>query len=138
MTENLALTRGWETIFVVEDDEGLRRLARRALESSGYRLLEAGNPREAVQTASEYAGPIHLLLSDVVMPESEGAPLIDRLTAVRPGLRVLYMSGYPDETIVHHGVLEEGVPFLQKPFTPQALARKVRDVLDAPLASRGV
>ena len=138
ITENLALTRGWETIFVVEDDEGLRRLARRALESSGYRLLEAGNPREAVQTASEYAGPIHLLLSDVVMPESEGAPLIDRLTAVRPGLRVLYMSGYPDETIVHHGVLEEGVPFLQKPFTPQALARKVRDVLDAPLASRGV
>jgi len=137
-TEHLALTRGWETIFVVEDDEGLRRLARRALESSGYRLLEAGNPREAVQTASEYAGPIHLLLSDVVMPESEGAPLIDRLTAVRPGLRVLYMSGYPDETIVHHGVLEEGVPFLQKPFTPQALARKVRDVLDAPLASRSV
>ena len=137
-TEHLALTRGWETIFVVEDDEGLRRLARRALESSGYRLLEAGNPREAVQTASEYAGPIHLLLSDVVMPESEGAPLIDRLTAARPGLRVLYMSGYPDETIVHHGVLEEGVPFLQKPFTPQALARKVRDVLDAPFASGSV
>ena len=66
------------------------------------------------------------------MPESEGAPLIDRLTAGRPGLRVLYMSGYADETIVHHGVLEDGVPFLQKPFTPHALARKVRDVLDAP------
>jgi PAS domain S-box-containing protein len=132
MTEKLDLPRGWETILVVEDDEGLRRLAVRALQSSGYRLLEAGNPREAVRTAREYAGPIHLLLSDVVMPESEGAPLIDRLTAVRPGLRVLYMSGYADDAIVHHGVLEEGVPFLQKPFTPQALARKVRDVLDAP------
>jgi len=136
MTEQLDLPRGWETIFVVEDDEWLRRLACRALENSGYRLLEAGNPREAVQTASEYDGPIHLLLSDVVMPESEGAPLIDRLTAVRPGLRVLYMSGYPDETIVQHGVLEEGVPFLQKPFTPQALSRKVRDVLDTPADSR--
>src|SRR6185295_13780313 len=136
--ENLDLTRGWETILVVEDDGDLRRLARRALECSGYRIVEAGNPREAVQVAGAYAGPIHLMLSDVVMPESEGAPLIDRLTAARPGLRVLYMSGYPDETIVHHGVLEEGVPFLQKPFTPQALARKVRDVLDAPSASRSV
>ena len=74
MVENVDLQRGWETILVVEDDAGLRRLARRALESSGYHLLEAGNPREAVQTAAEYDGPIHLLLSDVVMPESEGAP----------------------------------------------------------------
>ena len=100
--------------------------------TAAINLLEAGNPREAVQTAGAYDGPIHLLLSDVVMPESEGAPLIERLSAVRPGLRVLYMSGYADEAIVHHGVLEEGVPFLQKPFTPQTLARKVRDVLDAP------
>jgi CheY-like chemotaxis protein len=136
MIENVDLPRGWETIFVVEDDEVLRRLTRRALERSGYRLLDAGNPREAVQTAAEYHGPIHLLLSDVVMPESEGAPLIDRLTAVRPGVRVLYMSGYTDESIVHYGVLEEGVPFLQKPFTPYALARKVRDVLDARSPSR--
>jgi two-component system, cell cycle sensor histidine kinase and response regulator CckA len=132
MAEHVELPRGRETILVVEDDDGLRYLARRALENSGYRLLEAGNPREAVQIAGGYDGPIHLLLSDVVMPESEGAPLIDRLTAVRPGLRVLYMSGYADEAIVHHGVLEEGVPFLQKPFAPQTLARKVRDVLDAP------
>jgi DNA-binding NtrC family response regulator len=134
--EGVALARGSETILVVEDDAGLRRLARRALETSGYRVLDAGNPREAVQAASEYADPIDLLLSDVVMPESEGAPLIDRLLAVRPDLRVLYMSGYADEAIVHHGVLEEGVPFLQKPFTPQALARKVRDVLDAPPPTR--
>jgi PAS domain S-box-containing protein len=138
MNENVDLARGWETIFVVEDDAGLRGLACCALERSGYRLLEAGNPREAVQTASEFAGPIHLLLSDVVMPESEGAPLIERLSAARPGLRVLYMSGYTDEAIVHHGVLEKGVPFLQKPFTPQALARKVRDVLDAPYDSRSL
>jgi nitrogen-specific signal transduction histidine kinase/CheY-like chemotaxis protein len=136
--EGLDLPRGWETVLVVEDDEGLRGLARRGLESSGYHLLEAGNPREAVEIAGEYARPIHLLLSDVVMPESEGAPLIERLTAVRPGLRVLYMSGYADETIVHHGVLKEGIPFLQKPFTLQALARKVRDVLDAPLSPRRV
>jgi len=138
MTETVDLPRGWETIFVVEDDEVLRRLTRRALERSGYRLLEAGNPREAVQTAAEYHGPIHLLLSDVVMPESEGAPLIDRLTAVRPGVRVLYMSGYTDESIAHYGVLEAGVPFLQKPFTPYALTRKVRDVLDAQSPRRDV
>jgi two-component system cell cycle sensor histidine kinase/response regulator CckA len=130
--DKVDLAGGWETIFVVEDDEGLRRLALRALARRGYQLLEAGNPREAVQTASQYPGPIHLLLSDVVMPESEGEPLIDRLTAVRPGLRVLYMSGYTDDAIVHQGILKEGTPFLQKPFTPQALARKVRDVLDAP------
>ena len=101
------------------------------LERAGYRVLQAGNPKEAVQVASEYSGPIHLLLSDVIMPESEGPPLFDRLVTGRPGLRVLYMSGYADEAIVRHGVILEGTPFLQKPFTTPALARKVRDVLDA-------
>jgi len=80
--------------------------------------------------ASEFAGPIHLLVSDVVMPDSEGPPLLDRLIGARPAVRVLYMSGYADEA-VRHVLLVEGTPFLQKPFTPHALSQKVREVLDA-------
>jgi CheY-like chemotaxis protein len=128
---------GTETLLVVEDDEAVRLLAREALERSGYRVLVAGNPREAEQVASACAGPIDLLLTDVIMPESEGAPLIERLMKTRPALRVLYMSGYADAAIVHHGVLAEGTPFLQKPFTPHALTRRVRGVLDAPGRSEG-
>jgi two-component system cell cycle sensor histidine kinase/response regulator CckA len=124
--------RGSETVLLVEDDEGVRLLARVTLEHSGYRVLQAGNPREAAQLASEFAGPIHLLLSDIIMPESEGPLLFDRLITVRPALRVLYMSGYANEAILRHVLLVEGTPFLQKPFTPQALTRRVRDVLDAP------
>jgi PAS domain S-box-containing protein len=127
-----AVRRGSETILLVEDDEGVRLLARVTLERTGYHVLHAGSPKEAVRIAAEAAGPIHLLLSDVIMPDSEGPPLFDRLAKVQPDLRVLYMSGYADEAIVRHGVLVEGTPFLQKPFTPHALARKVRDVLDAP------
>ena len=82
--------------------------------------------------AGECTGPIHLLLSDVIMPESEGPPLFDRLATLQRGIRVLYMSGYADEFIIRHGFVVEGAPFLQKPFTPLALARKVRDVLEAP------
>jgi CheY-like chemotaxis protein len=124
--------RGSETVLLVEDDTAVRLLARVALEGAGYRVLHAANPKEAMRLATEFSAPIHLLLSDVIMPESEGPPLLDRLANVQPGLRVLYMSGYADEAIVRHGVLVEGTPFLQKPFTPIALARKVRDVLDAP------
>ncbi len=102
------------------------------LQRSGYRVLDAGNPREAIQVASECAGAIDLRLTDVVMPESEGLPLFDRLSKSRPDLRVLYMSGYADEAVVRHGVLAAGTPFLQKPFTPLVLARKIRAVLDAP------
>jgi two-component system cell cycle sensor histidine kinase/response regulator CckA len=123
-------SRCCETILLVEDDEGVRLLARVALEHSGYRVLQAANPKEAARLASEFDGPIHLLLSDVIMPESEGPPLLDRLVSTRPEIRVLYMSGYAGEA-VRHVLLVEGTPFLQKPFTPQALARKVRDVLDA-------
>ncbi len=83
----------------------------------------------------EFAGPIHLLVSDVIMPESDGPPLLDRLVKEHPAVRVLYMSGYADEAIVRHGILVEGTPFLQKPFTPQALTQKVRDVLDAPVST---
>jgi two-component system, cell cycle sensor histidine kinase and response regulator CckA len=123
---------GVETILLVEDDKDVRGLARTRLERSGYRVLEAADPREAGELASTFAGEIHLLLSDVIMPHSEGEPLIDRLDAVRPGLKVLYISGYADEAVVRRGVLREGMPFLQKPFTPGTLARKVREVLDAP------
>ena len=123
--------KGSETVLVVEDDPAVRLLAGVALRRSGYEVLEAGNPLEAVRIASDYLLPIQLLLSDVIMPESEGAPLVERLRQARPELRLLYMSGYTDDAIVHHGVLEEGIPFLQKPFTPQGLSQKVREVLDA-------
>jgi DNA-binding NtrC family response regulator len=123
--------RGLETVLVAEDDSAVRLLARVSLQRCGYRVLEASNPEEAVRIALDYTEPIHLLLSDVIMPESEGAPLIERLREGRPDLRLLYMSGYTDDAIVHHGVLDEGIPFLQKPFTPHALAQKVRRVLDA-------
>lgn len=121
-----------ETILLVEDDDGVRRLARVTLERSGYRVLEAVNPRHAAEVASEFSGPIHLLLSDIIMPESDGPPLFASLRQRRPNLRALYMSGYADATIVRRGVIEQGTPFLPKPFTPAALVRKVRDVLDAP------
>ncbi len=117
--------------MLVEDDEAVRLLARVTLTRAGYRVIEAGNPKVGLRVATTFDGPIHLLVSDVVMPESEGAPLFDRLRPNRPGLRVLYMSGYADEAVVRHGVLVEGTPFLQKPFSPLALAQKVREVLDA-------
>ena len=127
------IARGSETILLVEDDDSVRRLARLMLERTGYRVVEAGNPKEALRLANEFGRPIDLLLSDVIMPESEGPPLFNRLVREHPAVRVLYMSGYADEAIVRHGVLVEGTPFLQKPFTPRALTQKVRDVLDAPV-----
>jgi two-component system cell cycle sensor histidine kinase/response regulator CckA len=124
--------RGSETILLVEDDEAVRRLARLILERTGYRIIEAKNPKDAVRVAEQFGERIDLLLSDLIMPESEGPPLLDRLRAVRPALRVLYISGYADEAVVRHGVIVEGTPFLQKPFTPLALSGKVREVLDDP------
>jgi PAS domain S-box-containing protein len=123
---------GSETVLVVEDEAGVRKLVGRTLERNGYRVLHASNPMEAVAVAKEFDGPIHLLVSDVIMPESQGPPLIDRLTRERPDLRVLYMSGYANEAVIQRGLLIEGTEFLQKPFTPQDLKRKVREVLDAP------
>ena len=108
----------------------MRPLARRILERLGYRVLEAASPRAVVRVAGDYGGEIHLLLSDVIMPESDGPPLFDRLVAVRPDLRVLYMSGYTGEAL-REVLLVDGTSFLQKPFTPHTLAEKVRQVLDA-------
>jgi two-component system, cell cycle sensor histidine kinase and response regulator CckA len=123
---------GSETILLVEDDEAVRRLARLSLERSGYSVVDSANPKEALRAANQFGGQIDLLLSDVVMPESEGLPLFQRLAEIRPSLRVLYMSGYADEAVIRHGIVVEGTPFLQKPFTPFALSAKVRAVLDGP------
>jgi signal transduction histidine kinase len=122
--------KGSETILLAEDDEAVRRLARRALEASGYRVLESAHGGEAVRVAEQHLGPIHLLVSDVIMPEMGGRILAERLTASRPGIKVLFMSGYTDDAVVRYGVLEAEMAFLQKPFTLSALARRVREVLD--------
>jgi len=121
---------GTETILLAEDEEVVRRLAREILSGNGYKVLEAGNGREALLLSEAHRGEIHLLLTDVVMPKMSGRELTERIRPLRPGLRILYMSGYTDDAILRHGVLEDGIPFLQKPFTPEELARKVREVLD--------
>ncbi len=126
-----ASPRGTETVLLVEDEESVRALARSILESFGYRVLEAAGAEEAVETTRRYQQPIHLLLTDVVMPSVGGPDLASRIQALRPGLKVLFMSGYTDETVFRHGHLGHGQLFLQKPFTPAALARKVREVLGA-------
>jgi CheY-like chemotaxis protein len=121
---------GQETILLVEDNPEVRDLARQVLVRQGYTVLEAAEGEEALRRAEEHAGPIHLLLTDVVMPGMTGKALAERLGGLRPDLKVLYMSGYTDETIAHHGVLEPGVAFLQKPFSSFNLALKVRQVLN--------
>jgi len=123
---------GTETILLAEDDELLRPLARNLLERLGYTVLAAANAEEALALVRKHAIPIHLLVADVVMPGESGRQLGRRLAELRPETRVLYVSGYTDEVIVHHGMLEPGLNYLQKPFTPGALARKVREVLDSP------
>ena len=123
--------RGTETILLVEDETGVRRLSCTILESQGYTVLEAASGAEALEIARSHTGEIHLLATDVVMPGMSGRVLWDRLRALHPGPRVLFMSGYTDDAIARHGVLEPGIAFLQKPFTPFGLAQKVRDVLDA-------
>jgi PAS domain S-box-containing protein len=122
---------GSETVLVVEDDDRVRDLVLRILRAQGYTLLEARNGQEALRLAADHAGPIHLLLTDLVMPGMSGQILSRQLCQTRPGLRVLFVSGYTDDVISHHGVLDPGVAFLEKPFSPVALTCKVRQVLDA-------
>jgi len=127
-----ASVRGSETVFVVEDDEMVRALIRRMLETRGYTVLLAPHGDEALQLLERHPGRVDLLMTDVVMPGMSGRDLADRVAERRPGIKVLYLSGYTDDAIVRHGVLEPGIAFLQKPFSADALARKVREVLDSP------
>jgi PAS domain S-box-containing protein len=123
---------GDETVLVVEDQEPVRRLTRKVLEMQGYAVLAAADGLEALRVAEHHAGTIHILVTDLVMPGMNGREVGRQLTAGRPDMRVLYLSGYADDAIGRHGVLEPGLAFLQKPFTPETLARRVREVLDAP------
>jgi CheY-like chemotaxis protein len=122
---------GSETVLLVEDEVKLRSLARRILETEGYEVLEAPGAMEALLIASQHKGPIHILVADVVMPVMSGRELAERLAKVHSQMKILYMLGCTGDTIVRHGVLESEVAFLQKPFAPELLARKVRDALDA-------
>ena len=122
--------RGTETVLLVEDQAEVRALVRETLEELGYSVLEAGDGAAGLAVAAPYPGPIHLLATDVVMPHMGGGELAGRLAALRPGLKVLYLSGYPDDEVVRHGVSRAEAGFLAKPFTPADLARKVREVLD--------
>ena len=121
---------GLETILLVEDDESIRNLTKTVLQRHGYAVIEASNGGEAFLFCETYAKPIALLLSDVVMPKMSGRQLSERLAKLQPNMATLFMSGYTDDAIVQHGVLEPGTPFLQKPFHPEILARKVRETLD--------
>jgi nitrogen-specific signal transduction histidine kinase/ActR/RegA family two-component response regulator len=119
-----------ETVLLVEDAQRVRAVVREILEMSGYVVLEARHGAEALEVSRAHPGVIHLLVTDVVMPQMSGRELAQRLATLRPELKVLYMSGYTDDAIVRHGVLAAGIAFLSKPFTPDALALKVREVLD--------
>ncbi len=122
---------GTETVLLVEDEAALLRLARRLLELLGYTVLSANAPHEAIRLAAEHTGVIHLLLTDVVMPGMSGRDLGERLSATRPEMKRLFMSGFTADAIARSGVLDEGLHFIQKPFTKAALAVKLREVLDA-------
>ena len=122
---------GTETILVVEDEEAILNIAKRILREAGYTVLTAASPDDALMACKAQQGKIHLLLTDVVMPQMGGRVLAETLVVARPGIKVLYMSGYTDDAIVHHGTLDPGTHFITKPFTAADLARKVREVLDS-------
>jgi DNA-binding NtrC family response regulator len=127
----VALVTGRERILLVEDDGGVRALTRHILAECGYDVVAMGNPTEAAALADSELLGMSMLLTDVVMPGLSGRQLADQLRGRFPGLKVLYMSGYTDDAIMRHGVLESSVHFLQKPFTPQSLSVKIREVLDS-------
>jgi two-component system, cell cycle sensor histidine kinase and response regulator CckA len=121
-----------ETILVVEDDPAVRAVAARALKRFGYDVLAAEGGEEALQLARRHRGAINLLLTDIMMPGLNGVEVASAVTRVRPGIHVFFMSGYADQDLVRQGLLEPGTHFLQKPFTPQELAARIREILDGP------
>jgi CheY-like chemotaxis protein len=123
------LSSGSETILLVEDQEQVLMLTQNVLAGCGYQVLSCGNALSALQLAGAHDGTIHLLLTDVVMPDMSGPELADRLKALRPSCKVLYMSGYSGDAIAHRGILDVGVAYLAKPFSAAQLSSKVRDVL---------
>jgi CheY-like chemotaxis protein len=130
ITASADTARGAETILLVEDEREVRALARDILKARGYTVLEASDGTDALQISERHPGTIHLVLTDLVMPGMSGRELVSRLTILRPGVAVLYMSGYTDDAMAHHDVLDPPVAFLLKPMAPDALARKVREILD--------
>ncbi len=124
--------KGTETILLVEDDEAVRSVTRRALSRFGYHVLSASRGAEAVDVATDFRGPIHLLLTDIMMPGMNGVEVAGAVSRLRPGILVFFMSGYADKDLVRQGLLEPGTHFLQKPFTPQELADRIRHILDRP------
>lgn len=131
-TADDAIAKGSETILLVEDEEAILRLSKIVLERFGYNVLAADTPKKALAIAESLEEPLHLLLTDVVMPEMNGKELTRKIEKMKSDIRVLYMSGYTGDVIMHQGILEEDVNFLQKPFSVNSLAAKVREVLDQP------
>jgi two-component system, cell cycle sensor histidine kinase and response regulator CckA len=130
-------SRGGETVLVVDDEAAVRSAVWEILQLTGYIVLEAGSGEEALRISAGQEGPIPLLLTDVMMPVMSGPEVAQRLACRCPEIRVLYMSGYSRDAIIRHGVVAQGTAFLQKPFTPDELMHKVREVLDAELTRRG-
>ena len=128
-TELRSVPRGSGVVLLVEDETGVRELAREYLEMTGYTVIVAGDGNTALEVAAMHAGPIQLLMTDVVMPGIGGCELAERITALRPQIKVLYMTGYTDQAVMHQGILDADAILLQKPFTLATLAAKLRDIL---------
>jgi len=122
---------GSETVLLVEDEESILALGKTILERYGYAVLASQSPSEALRIAREHPGPIHLVITDVVMPAMNGKDMMEKLHALKPGLKCVFMSGYTADIIADHGVLDKGIDFLQKPFSVETLTKRVREVLDA-------
>ena len=123
-------SRGHETVLVVEDEPALRELTKRVLQGAGYTVLEAGNGTDALRLLEEHPHDVHLVFTDVVMPGMNGRELAARLAVLRPNMRVLYTSGYTEDAILRHGVLDDASRFLSKPYTPADLRRRIREALE--------